>query len=249
MAQERTKEIDINVLLAAEKECRTRFWSQVCLCVLVCEELFYEVYDICDERRIIRFNNKKLLKWCKESFDQFDRWLAQSETYCLICDYGIQVHKRLEKQLTDLYLTFKFYLERKGQIYVEFKAHILVALTIMHYSVDLYDEFFCLYKIKFGIDLSQDYQPARIKVAADSFNRFAEDIIQPKKNNLSPTKNYASVCAFHAFIDRLLDGTMLDDAGLEVLKLNHKDEYLKHIERESMGIDRLKGKYKLSTNR
>lgn len=249
MKQERTKESDIKVLLSAEKECRTRFWSQVCLCVLICEELFYDAYDICEERGIIRFNNKRLLKMCKESFGKFDRWLAQSEAYCLICDYGIQAHKRLEKQLSDLYLTFKFYLERKGQDDTEFKAHILVVLTIMHFSVDLYDEFFCLYKIRFGIDLNKDYLPARIKVAADNFNSFVENIIQPKKNGLAPTKNYASDCAFHAFIDKLLDSTMIDEAGLEVLKLNHKDEYLKQIERESMGIARLKGKYKISVHR
>lgn len=248
MEAELTKQIagrDPNELLAAARECGAMFWSQVCICVMVGEALFYEVYDTCEERGMVRFNNKRLLKVCQECYGKLDEWIAKNEAKCLILDYGIQAHKRLEKQLTDLYITFKIYLERKGQDDTEFKAHLLVALTIMHYSVDLHDEFFSLYRVQYGIDMSKDYQPARVKAAADSFNRFAENIIKPTKNNLEPTKNYASVCAFNAFVDRLLDDKMIDEAGLEVLKLNHQDVYLEQIERENMRLDRLKEKYKV----
>lgn len=235
---------DPNELLNATKLCGTRFWSQVCLCVLVCEDLFYEIYDTCEERKMVRFRNKRLLNNCQRSFEKFDKWVKKNKEVYLIRDYGIQVHKRLEKQLRDLFLTFKIYLERHGQKDAVSKANILVAVTLMFYSVDLFDLFFKLYENEWGIDMSGDYLPARIKEAADSFNCFSNDFINPVKNNLNPTENYASVCAFNALIDRLLDEDMLDEAGMEVLKLNDKQEFLEQVERSNT-IDILKEKYKV----
>ena len=239
--------IDPNLALAVADDCRGWFWSQVCLCVMVSENLFYEVYDKCDDLGMVRFKNKQYLKECLKSFDKFDEWLKQNEMNCLIRDYGTQVQKRLERQIRDLYVTFKLYLDGKGQKDTEIKSHILVVTTILHFCVDTFDSFFNLYKEKYEFDTREDYMPARIEVAARNFNRFAELVILPERNHLEPTKNYASEQAFDALCKRMYNKKMVDAAGMDALKLNHMDDVIEKIERESIGLERLNEKYKVTT--
>lgn len=237
---------DPTLMLAAAEDCGARFWSQVCICVMVCENLFYEVYDMCEDRKMTGFHYKKPLKACIGSFDELDNWLKENENQILIRDYGTQVQKRIDRQLRDLYITFKIYLERMGQKDTEIKAHILVVTTLIHYSVDLFDGYFNMYKERYGIDMRDDYMPARIEVVAQNFNTFANLVILPERNKLNPIENYASERAFDALCDRLADEKMIDEAGLEVMKLNHMDDAIKQYERERLGVERLKDKYKVS---
>lgn len=237
--------LNSKAIMAIVKDCRARFWSQVAICVIISNEEFMKVWDICEERKIIRFNNKKWLKATLSNFDKFNQWLGKCDEKIrfLIMDYGIQVSKRLEKQIRDLYLTFKIYFDRKGQTDTEFKAQVQVAITLIHLAHDLFDNYFDLYHEHFGFDIRQEYMPARLHEADINFEKFAEGIIQPTKYSLCPVKNYASICAFDALADRLLDEKMIDEAGIEALKLNHEDEFLDKIERKKMGVDKLKEKY------
>lgn len=235
-------------LLAIAKDCRARFWSQVALSVLVAEAEFYEIYDICEDRNMIRFNQGKWLKHTLADFQRFDKWIAKcgKEMRNLVCDYGIQMHKRLNIPLRDLYLTFKVYFDKKGLADTEFKAKVQVVMNLINLSCDLFDGYFNVYKDYCGIDFQKDYLPARIKIADNEFYRFADDVIRYSKNDLHPAKHYASKCAYEVFVNCLCDEKIMDETGLEALKLNHEDEFLAKIERENMGFDRLKEKFKIA---
>lgn len=223
---------DPQELLAIVKECGTLFWSEVLICTLIGEQLFYEMYDRCEERGELRFNNKHNLKEAAKCYDKVDAWIGNTPAMALVGDFAIQVHKRLEKQLTDLYITFKVYLERKGQTDCGYKAHVLVATTIIRLSIDLFDNFFDIYKDKCGLDLRNDYIQTRVGIANTYVQKFCNDLLKPEKNGLEPTKNYASVQAFNAFTDKLLDSDTLDAAGLRALQLNNDNKFVLEAEEE-----------------
>ncbi len=239
---------DPNVRLAVAKDCGARFWSQVAVSVMIAERAFYEIYDTCEERKMLKFNQGKWLRKTKECFEKYDAWLSScgQQTVALVTDYGIQMEKMAWRQMRDLYLTFKVYYDKLGLQDTEFKAKVTTAMEYIHLAVDLFDGFFDVYRDSYGVDISDDYKDARIKEADLHFERFAVDVIRSKKVRVEPAKNYASFRAYEALIDKLLDFNVMDKAGEKALELNHEDETLSKIERERMKIDRLQEKFKVS---
>lgn len=237
--------------IAVMKDCRARVWSQVIIPVLIAEAEFMKVWDICEERKEIRFNRGKWLRGTLASFEKFREWMkmADQHTKALIDDYAIQVQKRIKREQTSLFVTFRRYFEEHGQKDLDFKANVQMVLTYITLARDLFDGFFDTYQERFGIDLRKEYLPVRIIDADLQFSRFADDVIQPSRNDLHPCKNWASIKAYEELIEKLMSEKMLDKAGLEALKLNNEDEFLSKIERETMGFEKLKEKYNVGLDK
>lgn len=244
-------ELTLKESLAVMNDCRARFWSQVVIPVIIAEEEFLKVWDICEERKEIRFKRGSWLKGTNGSFEKFREWLKKGDqhTKVLIDDYAIQVSKRIKRQVRSLYATFRCYFEKHGQKDLDFKAQVQVSLTFITLACELFDGFFDIYKEKFGIDLRKDYLPARIIDADVQFSRFADDVIQPARNDLHPCKNYSSIMAYEELCEILMSEKMLDKAGLEALKLNGENDFLNKVEREYMGYEKLKDRFKVSLDK
>lgn len=236
---------------AIMNDCRARFWSMVVIPVLVAEEEFLKVWDICEERKAIRFNRGKWLRGTQASFDKFREWLGKGDQHMkfLIDDFHIQVQKRIKRESRSLYVTFRRYFEEHGQKDLDFITQVQMSLTFITLAHEVFDGFFDLYQEKFGIDIRKDYLPVRIIDADLQFSRFADDVIQPSRNDLHPCKNWACIQAYDELCEKLMSERMLDKAGLEALKLNNEDEFLNKIERENMGFEKLKDKYKVGLDK
>lgn len=243
--------LSIKESIAVMNDCRARFWSTVVIPVLVAEAEFLKVWDICDERKAIRFKRGSWLKGTQGSFDKFREWMGKGDPHMkvLLDDYAIQVQKRIKRESVSLYVTFRRYFEEHGQKDLDFMAQVQMTLTYITLAVELFDGFFDIYQDNFGIDLRKDYMPARIIDADLQFSRFADDVVQPSRNDLHPCKNWASIKAYEELIEKLMSEKMLDKAGLEALKLNNEDEFLSKIERENMGFEKLKDKYKVGLDK
>lgn len=241
-------ELTLKESLAVMNDCRARFWSQVVIPVLIAEKEFLAVWDICEERKEIRFKRGSWLKGTNGSFEKFREWLGKGDQHMkvLIDDYAIQVAKRVKREIRSLYVTFRRYFEEHGQTDLDFKAQVQLSLTLITLARELFDGYFDIYQEKFGIDLRKDYLPARIIDADLQFTRFADDVVQPARNDLHPCKNWACIQAYEELCEKLMSERMLDKAGLEALKLNNEDEFLNKIERENMGYEKLKDRFKVS---
>ena len=239
---------DPNVRLTVAKDCGARFWSQVAVSVEIACNYFYEIYDICEERKMLRFNQGKWLEKTKECFDKYKAWIqsGRKNVAPLVADYAIQMDKLSWRQKRDLYLTFKVYYDKLGLQDTEFRAKVTTCMEYIHLAVDLFDGFFDTYRDGYGVDIREDYKAARIKDADMNFERFAVSVVKSKKVNVEPAKNYASFRAYEALIDKLLDLKAMDKAGKVALELNHEDETLAKIEREDMKLDRLQEKFKVT---
>lgn len=244
-------ELTLRENLAVMNDCRARFWSQVVIPVIIAEQEFLKVWDICDDRKEIRFKRGSWLRGANSSFEKFREWLGKGDQHMkvLIDDYAIQVAKRVKREIRSLYVTFRRYFEEHGQKDLDFKAQVQVTMTFITLARELFDGFFDVYKDKFGIDLRNDYLPARIIDADNQFFRFADDVIQPARNDLHPCKNWASIKAYEELIEKLMSEKMLDSAGLEALKLNNENEFLNKIEREYMGYEKLKDRFNVSLDK
>jgi len=232
----------------ARREASSLFWTQVVPVIVIAQDEFLKVYDECEERGLIRGHLAKWLTISKSNFDDFFEWLNLGEKRYknLVIDYGIRVSKRMEKTVFDLYLTFKMYFDKRGMDDTRFKAQVEMAMTMIHLARNLWDKFFDLFYEKHGFDIREDYRPACMSDADIFFDKVVQLLLQPDKYKLEPTKNYASIKAFEAFSDKLLDPANIDAAGLDALKWNHFDKEVAEIEREAIGVDKLKDKYKVT---
>jgi len=232
----------------ARREASSLFWTQVVPVIVIAQDEFLKVYDECEERGLIRGHLAKWLTISKSNFDDFFEWLNLGEKRYknLVIDYGIRVSKRMEKTVFDLYLTFKMYFDKRGMDDTRFKAQVEMAMTMIHLARNLWDKFFDLFYEKHGFDIREDYRPACMSDADIFFDKVVQLLLQPDKYKLEPTKNYASIKAFEAFSDKLLDPANIDAAGLDALKWNHFDKEVVEIEREAIGVDKLKDKYKVT---
>lgn len=236
---------------AVRKDCRARFWSQVVIPVLIAEHYFWEPYDVFDDRNMIHHKYKVWLNGTKSCFEKVNEWIKKADGNMpnILSDYSTQMERQLKREMTSLYVTFCAYFESKRQDDPRFKAQLQMAYTLIHLAADLFDCYFDLYSERFGIDMRNDYLPARIAEADVNFGMLTDNIINYKKNGLSPTNNFASVKAYEAFCDKLFDEKTLDKAGLRALELNHEDEYLDMLEREKMGVEKLAERFKLLRNK
>ena len=191
-------ELTLKESLAVINDCRARFWSQVVIPVIIAEEEFLKVWDICEDRKEIRFKRCSWLKGTNSSFEKFREWLGKGDQHMkvLIEDYAIQILKRVKREIRSLYVTFRRYFEEHGQKDLDFKTQVQVSLVLITLARELFDGYFDVYQKKFGIDLRKDYMPARIIDADLQFSRFADDVVQPVRNDLHPCKNWAEVVTF-----------------------------------------------------
>lgn len=151
-------ELTLRENLAVMNDCRARFWSQVVIPVIIAEQEFLKVWDICDDRKEIRFKRGSWLRGANSSFEKFREWLGKGDQHMkvLIDDYAIQVAKRVKREIRSLYVTFRRYFEEHGQKDLDFKAQVQVTMTFITLARELFDGFFDVYKDKFGIDLRND---------------------------------------------------------------------------------------------
>lgn len=239
-----------NPLTAEEAEKAVRkasslFWTQIVPLIVIAQEEFLKVYDEYEERN---GRNPQIVSWmniAKSNFDDFYEWLGAGDKRYrnLVLDYAIGVSKRMQKPILDLYLTFKLYFDKKKLKDTRFAAQLELAITLIHLSKDLWDKFFDLFVEKNGFDIRNNYLSARMSDADIFFEKVVQVLLQPKKYKLQPTKNYASIKAFEAFSDKLLAPENIDAAGLDALKWNHFDVEAAEIEREALGVNKLKEKY------
>lgn len=234
--------------VAIANDCRSRFWSQVVIPVKIAEAEFMKVYDEAEERKMMKFNQGKWLRQTRECFDRFHEWIdkGNGNIRVIIEDYGVQMSKLLKYETRSLYVTFCSYFMEKGQKDVNFKAQIELAVVCISLAKDLFDGYFDIYQERFGIDLRDDYLPARIVDADNAFTRFADDFVKFSKYGLHPTTHYPCIKAYQEFCDKMLDEENLDKAGLKALELNHEDEFLSRLEWEKMDFGRLKEKFKVT---
>ena len=206
--------------IAVMRDCRARVWSQVIVPVLIAEAEFMKVWDICEERKEIRFNRGKWLRGTLASFEKFREWMkmADRHTIVLIDDYAIQVQKGIKREQTSLFVTFRRYFEEHGQRDLDFKANVQMVLTYITLARDLFDGFFDTYQERFGIDLRTEYLPVRIIDADLQFSRFADDVIQPSRNDLHPCKNWASIKAYEELIEKLMSEKMKEKYNVSLDK-------------------------------
>lgn len=235
----------------AKKEASSLFWTQVVPIIIIAQEEFLKVYDECEERNMLKGGLGRWLTISKSNIDDFFEWLNLGEKKYknLVIDYGLRVSKRMEKPVFDLYLTFKIYFDKKKLEDTRFKAQVEMAMTMIHLARDLWGKFFDLFVEKYGFDIRENYRPACLSDADIYFEKVAEQLLQPKRHKLQPTKNYASIRAFEVFSDKLLAPENIDTAGLEALKMNNFNSEVAEIEREAIGVGKLKEKYNVTINK
>lgn len=241
---------DKEKLKAAYQNCSKRFWSYCGITHYMAQQEYLKVYDYYDDRNKVRRTLKKMFKDCDEDFNRYDKYVEKNmdkQARNLLIDFHNNVYGGLQKQILDLTLTFKFYYERAGLQDIDIKAQITTASAIISMAADVWHGYFDAYKKEFLIDFSKDYEWARLDRAQHIFSQFTEDICKFRKYNLEPTKNYASVHAFNAICDKMVDDDFMDAVGLKALKFNHYDKEIKEIETAQLGLDRLKQKYKTNS--
>lgn len=237
---------DKEKLKQAYENCSMRFWSYCGIAHFMAHEEYYKVYDYYDEHHLIQGFAKRVFKECDKEFQRYDDYLnknMEENAKFLLNDFHNNIYKGLQKPLLDLTLTFKFYYERAGLTDLDMKAQITTTNVIISMAADLWHDYFDIYKSQFVIDFSKDYQWAKLDDSAHFFSQLADDVCKCTKNNLHPTKNYASVQAFNALCEKMVDDKFVDDNGYRALKLNHYDKEVNEIEQSRMGIDKLKAKF------
>lgn len=238
---------DKDKLKVAYEECAQRFWSYCGIAHYLAQQEYLKIFDYYDDRNMVKRTLKKMFKDCDEDFNRYDEYVKKnmdSRAWYLLTDFHNNVYGGLSKEMLDLTLTFKFYYERAGLQDIDLKAQITTASSIISMAADLWHEYFDAYKKKFFIDFSKDFEWARLDRTQHVFSQFADDTCQLRQKNLEPTKNYASVQAFNAICDKLVDDDFMDKIGLKALKFNHYDKEIHEIETSRLGLDRLKEKYK-----
>lgn len=233
----------------ARQNCRDLFFTIVLVCRYIAEQEFLKVYDWYEEHNQIKYQNKKWLEAIKKDFNKYNDYLAkhmETRARGLVSDSCNKAYEGLEKLLFDLTLTFKFYYERKGLKDCDIIAQIETARAM----INLYDEVFKahiqIYKDEYHIDFSKSYKEATLNVAVGAMYAFADSKVHYKKNNLHPTRNYASEQAYKAINEKLSDDGFRNQYCLDALRLGHFDKEVKSCELETMGVERLENKFKVT---
>lgn len=213
----------------AIEECQSLFWSAIVPIHFIAEQEFLKVYDWYDEHNLIKFKVKTYLLDVKKEFDKFQEYISanyDSKAYAPSCDLANNIYGGLQKEILDLRLTFKFYMERKKMKNVELKSQIQLVLALLDCWKNISDGFFDRYKEKYCIDFSSYYPYADLTKARQTFKRFYTDIVKPEcYDGFDPAKNYASKMAFNALADKLVDSDFVDEQSIDALiKNNCMDE-------------------------
>lgn len=221
-----------NVVKAMD-DCRSLFWVSIAPIHFIAHQEFLKVYDYYEDNNLMKFNIKKLLTDVDKEFAKFDEYVHESYTQDAIAvpyDLCNQVAGGLEKEILDLFLTFKFHMERNGIKDVEIKAQIQTAKAMFDCWRNLSDMFFNKYKKENYINFRKYYYFADLTKADSIFNRFYNFVVKPERyKDFEPTKNYSSIKAYEAFVSKLVDANFLDDKSIVALSLNNCVEELAEI--------------------
>lgn len=224
----------------AMKDCQDLFWSAVAPIHYIAHQEFLKVYDYYEEHNLIRHTAKKLLIPVKEEFEKYQQYMEENYTcdgYSVPYDLSNNIYGGLEKEIRDLNLTFKFYMERKGMRDVEIKAQIQTALAMFDCWRSIWDTFFDRYKKGYHINFEGYYYFANLSVAEKTFMRFYNDAVKPERyKEFCPQKNYPSVMAYTAFASKLVDENFVDEKAVNSLAMNNRVEELAEIFGEDKGI-------------
>lgn len=228
---------------------RCLFFTVVLPSRYIAEQEFLKVYDWYDEHHQLKFQTKKWFQAIRADFSKYNVYLSKTMTdkaRNLIFDLCNQVCGKLEKEVQDLNLTFKFYFERKGLKNCDLMAQIETARTMINLYDEVYKAHIQLFKDEYYMDFSERYKEADLAKAASAMYAFADSVFHYKKNNIHPCKNYASEQAYRTINEKLSDGGLREGCCLDALKLGHFDEEVKECEAYQMGVDRLEDKFKVS---
>lgn len=214
----------VNVNPKAERECRSLFYSNVLLIVIIASELFADVWDVCEERKLIKFKQGVQLKKTKSCFDRVDAWVKKLGSHAsgLLYDTSVQVQKKIEKPLSDLYSACQRYFEENGQPDAEFKSMVQVCMVMIELSKELFDAHFASFLSQHGYDIRKDYLPVRVGDADTNFFLFADNSINAYINNLKPTEDEDFVRCFNVLADILFDKDIIDEASIVAIKMNQR---------------------------
>lgn len=218
---------------AAIEECQSLFWSAIVPIHYITKQEFLKVYDWYDERNQMKFKVKTYLLEVKKEFDKFHEYVEANydrKAYATPYDLANNIYGGVEKQLLDLRLTFKFYMERKKMKDVELKSQIQLVLALFDCWDTISDEFFARYKEKYCIDFRHYYPYADLTSARQTFKRFYVDIVKPERyEDFDPSKNYSSRMAFEALADKLVDSDFVDEQSIDALMKNNCTQELAEI--------------------
>lgn len=236
---------DRSMLEEARCNCRKLFWTSIAPVYLIAQMEFLKVYDWYEEKGLMRFKIKYLLGKTNESLNKMQIYLLQQEekAKCLEYDFCTKIHQGMEKELLDFKLTCKFYFMRHGLSDCDIKAQVQLAQALINLVCDLYDNILRINKEQYHVDFHKDFPFMDVSNANRYFTQFSDMVIEPKKYNLAVNRNFASIKAFEAIGNKIVDADFIDDASLSALKVNHYEEEVRQIELEKMGVCRLQEKY------
>lgn len=224
----------------AMEDCQSLFWSAISPIHFIVEVEFMKVYDYYEEHNMMRFQTKTLLNEVKSEIDKYTEWVNENmeqKAAAVPYDLANQIYGGLEKELLDLLLTFKFYFERKKIKDADLKAQLQLVLSLFNTCTDITDAFFNKYLDEYHINFRNYYTFADLKKAEQTFFRLYNIVVNPSKiEGFAPTKNYASVQAYTAFLNKLVDADFVDKKSIDALAMNNCVEELAEIYGDDAGL-------------
>lgn len=234
------KSYNREMVKSAISDCQNLFWSAVAPIHYVAQQEFLKIYDYYEEHHLMKFTAKKLLNAIKKEFDKYQEYMNDNyptEAYAVPFDLSNNIYAGVEKEILDLYLTFKFYMGRKGMNDVDIKSQIQTTSAMFDCWRSIWDAFFGKYKEECHINFEGYYFFANLDVAEKTFMRFYRETIKPERyKDFVPAKNYPSVMAFKAFVDKITNEDFVDDKSIVALTMNHCVEELAEIYGNDQGI-------------
>lgn len=225
---------------AAMKDCQDLFWSAIAPIHYITYQEFLKIYDYYEEHNLIKFTVKGLLNTVKEEFEKYQEYMSanySSEAYAVPYDLSNNIYKGVEKEILDMNLTFKFYMERNGMKDVEIKSQIQTVSALFDCWRAIWDTFFDRYRKAAHINFEGYYSFANLNVADKTFMRFYRVTINPERyKKYEPCKNYPSVMAFNALADKLTDDKFVDEKSIVALTMNNRVEELAEIFDNDKGL-------------
>lgn len=221
-------------------DCQSLFWSAISPIHFIVEQEFLKVYDYYEEHNLMRFQAKKLLNEAKVDIDKYTDWVnknMEQKAAAVPYDLANKIYGGTEKELLDLFLTFKFYFERLGMKDADLKAQLQLVLSLFNTCKDISDVFFDKYVNEYHINFRKYYTFADVTKAEQAFFRLYNIVVKPTTiKGFAPTKNYASVQAYNAFLNKLTDKDFVDDQAIDALALNNCVEELAEIYGDDAGL-------------
>jgi len=137
------------------EDCRSLFWSALSPLHFIVEQEFLKIYDYYDEHHLMKFKIKTYMTEIKKEFDKYQEWIEEnyeSKAFAVPFDLANNIYGAVQKEILDLYLTFKFYFERKGIDTKEPNVQIQTTLALFDCYEDIFDNFFEKFRREYHIN-------------------------------------------------------------------------------------------------